>query len=155
MSMLKCVDPVYDDGRTKQSFKDSCDINKILKIAQKSGTISHLLKYDEQVYGEFTGVDLLGAYAQVSRAQEIFSDLPSEIRREFGNDALKFAGFASDPSNIDRLAKLFPALAEPGRYFPNPNRRAEEPGKGDSDVSDTKVSGEDVESSDDDSGESE
>ena len=25
---------VYDDGRTKQAYKDACDINKIIKRAQ-------------------------------------------------------------------------------------------------------------------------
>lgn len=113
----------YDDGRAKQAFKDSCDINKIIKKAQKVGSLAFAQKYDKQVFGEFSGVDLLGAYQQVERAREIFAELPSEVRKEFGNDALKFAGFASDPENIDRLGQLIPAIAEPGRYFPNPVQR--------------------------------
>ena len=32
-------EPVYGPGRTKQSFKDSTDINKILKKAQKAGIL--------------------------------------------------------------------------------------------------------------------
>lgn len=128
MSMLEIViDKDYSDGMTKQSFKDSTDINKILKKAMVSGGISHAFKYDAAVYGEFTGVDLLGAYAQVERAREIFEELPSEVRSEFGQDAFKFAAFASDPINIDRLAELIPLIAEPGRHFINPNRRIETP----------------------------
>ncbi len=118
---------VYDDGRTKQSFKDSTDINKILKKAQLQGGLSHAMKYDAAVYGEFTGIDLLGAFDQVERAQTIFNDLPSEVRTEFDNNALKFAGFASDPKNINRLQELLPAIAEPGPYFPNPVKRTEAP----------------------------
>lgn len=111
----------YSDGMTKQSFRDSCDINKIIKKAQVAGSLSHLLKYDKAVYGEFTGVDLLTAYQQVERAQEIFNDLPSEVRAEFDQDAFKFAAFASDPRNIDRLDELLPAIAQPGDYrFPKP-----------------------------------
>ncbi len=117
----------YKDGRTKQSFKDVCDINKILKKAQKAGGLAHVQKYGEAVYGEFTGIDLLGHLNQVKRAQKIFDDLPSEVRREFKGDALKFAGFASEPENIGRLRVLIPAIAEPDRYFPNPVRRSEEP----------------------------
>jgi hypothetical protein len=113
----------YSDGRTKQAFKDQCDINKILKKAQKSGTISHLLKYPEPVYGDFDGVDLLEAHRLIDKAQTIFDDLPSEIRREFDGDALKFAGFASDPANRGKLAQLLPKIAEPGAYFPNPAQR--------------------------------
>jgi hypothetical protein len=43
----------YNDGRTKQAFADSCDINKLLKKAQRTGSISHLMKYPEATYGEF------------------------------------------------------------------------------------------------------
>ena len=52
---------VYDDGRTKQAFKDSTDINKILKKAAKAGTMSHLMKYPAPVYAEFQNIDLLEA----------------------------------------------------------------------------------------------
>lgn len=125
MSMYPALVFDYSDGRTKQAFKDETDINKIIKKAQVEGGISHALKYPEAVYGEFTGVDLLGAYEQVKRAEAIFNDLPSEVRREFGNDALKFAGFASDPRNISRLSELIPAIAEPGRQFPDMTKRDE------------------------------
>jgi hypothetical protein len=110
----------YPKGRTKQSFKDQTDINKIIQRAQIEGTLSHALKYPAATYGEFTGVDLLGAFQQVERARAIFSELPSEVRREFNQDAFKFAAFASDPANIDRLTKLMPQLAQPGRQFPRP-----------------------------------
>ena len=113
----------YADGRTKQSFKDSCDVNKIIKKAQVEGGLSHALKYDKAVYGEFSGVDLLGAYEQIGRAKAIFADLPSEVRNEFNNDAFAFARFASDPANIDRLPQLIPAIAKPGAFFPNPRQR--------------------------------
>ena len=113
-------EPVFGPGRTKQSFKDSTDINKILKKAQKAGSLAHLQKYDKAVYGEFHGYDLLEAMGKIDRANEIFNDLPAEIRSEFRHDALAFAKFASDPSNNDRLAELLPAIAEPGQFFPNP-----------------------------------
>ena len=67
---------VYDDGRTKQAFKDSTDINKIIAKAQKAGTLAHLQKYDKAVYGEFENYDLLEAYNKLNRANEIFADLP-------------------------------------------------------------------------------
>ena len=112
----------FSYSRTKQSFKDSTDINKIVKNAQRAGAMDHIAQYPpHEAYGEFTGVDLLGAYQQCERAQAIFADLPVEIRNEFENDAFRFAGFASDPANIDRLQELLPAIAEPGEYrFPRP-----------------------------------
>lgn len=128
MSMNFPIDePDYSDGMTKQAFADSTDINKILAKAQVAGGLSHALKYDKAIYGEFTGIDLLSAYTQIGRAQEIFNDLPSEVRNEFKNDALAFAEYASDPANIDRLPELIPAIAKPGAFFPNPVRRTEGP----------------------------
>ena len=41
------------------------------------------------------------------------------MRREFGQNAFKFAEFASKPENVERLSELIPALAEPGSYFPD------------------------------------
>ena len=115
----------YGESMTKQAFKDSTDINKIIRKAQKQGSLEHALKYPAAVYGEFTGVDLLGAFQQVERAQAIFDECPSEVRREFDNDAFKFMAFASDPENIDRLPELLPQLAEPGDFrFPKPGDEA-------------------------------
>jgi len=128
MSMLGTRQPTAEDYKktrmTKQSFKDSTDINKILKKAQTKGTVAHLQKYPAMVYGEFTGQDLQESLALINKANEIFAEAPSEIRREFDNDALKFAAFASDPANIDRLPELLPKIAEPGSYFPNPVKRS-------------------------------
>ena len=124
MSMIAILPKNYDDGRTKQAFKDQCDINKILKKAQKTGSIAHLQKYPELVYGEFDGeFDLLTAHERIAKANQIFEDLPSEVRREFNNDALAFVNFAAKPENNARLAEILPAIAEPGSYFPNPVQR--------------------------------
>lgn len=120
--------PEFGPTRTKQSFKDSCDITKMIKKAQKTGSLAHIQKYDKSVYGTFENYDLREAMEKVDFANEIFGALPSEIRREFKGDAIAFAGFASNPANRDRLQELLPAIAEPGDYFPNPvKREAESP----------------------------
>lgn len=114
----------YSDGRTKQQFKSQCDINKILKRAEKAGGLAHVQKYPEAVYGEFDGeMDLLTARERIAKANDIFMDLPAEVRNEFDNDALKFTAFANDPANAGKLAQIIPAIAEPGSYFPNPVQR--------------------------------
>ena len=128
MGMIKREPLNYDDGRTKQAFKDQCDINKMLKKAQQKGSLAHIQKYPELAYGEFDGeFDLLTAHKRINRANEIFGELPSEIRSEFNNNALKFVTWAANPDNNSRLAELLPAIAEPGTYFPNPVQRG---GKG-------------------------
>lgn len=116
-------DKEYGPGRTKQSFKESCDINQILKKAQVKGGLSHVQKYPEMVYGEFDGeVDLLTAHERIGRANEIFAELPSEVRREFDNDALSFVTWAGSLGPGELVEKI-PAIARPGNYFPNPVNR--------------------------------
>lgn len=110
----------YKDGRTKQSFKDQCDINKILKRAQVKGGLAHVQKYPEAVYGEFDPeLDLFVARERIAKAEAIFGDLPAEVRREFNNDAVAFVQYGNKVG-IEKLIEQIPAIAEPGRYFPNP-----------------------------------
>lgn len=115
----------FEDGLTKQSFKDSTDINKMLKKAQKQGSLAHLIKYPEAVYGEFDGeTDLLTATQRIEKAGQIFADLPSEVRREYGNDPIAYVTDINRRLNAgEDISKIIPAIAEPGSYFPNPVQR--------------------------------
>ncbi len=112
--MLGTKNPTFTDGRTKQSFKDETDINMILKRAQKSGTISHLNKFEAR-YGDFSNFDFFEAQLKLAKGGEIFDALPVELRREFNQSPADFFNYVNDPANKDRLGKLLPALAEPGR----------------------------------------
>ncbi len=114
MSMLGTKQPTYEDGRTKQSFKNETDINQILKRAQKSGTISHLNKHEAH-YGDFAGFDFFDAQLQLAAGRTIFDDLPVELRREFNQSPGEFFEYVNDPANVDRLGELLPALAAPGQ----------------------------------------
>lgn len=135
MSMLGTENPDYQgfvdadeetvkrEVRTQQSFKDQCDVNKIIDRHQINVANSHIQDFPPEAYGELTGVDLLTAHNHIERAHTIFNALPSEVRNEFDNNALKFAMFASDPENVNRLPELLPDLARPGRQFNNPIKR--------------------------------
>lgn len=113
---------VYEDGRTKQAYKDETDISKILSRAAKGQTISHLAKHGA-IYGDFTDIDdLLTAHAKLQKGMEIFQKLPGEVRREFHNDAAGFFKYVNDPANRDKLPELLPALAAPGTQMPTPVR---------------------------------
>lgn len=114
----------YKDGRTKQSFKDQCDINKILKKAAVKGGLSHVQKYPEAVYGEFDPeLDLFVARDRIAQAERIFMDLPAEVRREFNNDAVAFIQYGKKVG-IQQLIDEIPTIAEPGDLFPNPVSRS-------------------------------
>ena len=41
---------------TKQSFKDECDINKIMAKFQKTGALNHYAKHAPQ-YGDASGIE--------------------------------------------------------------------------------------------------
>ncbi len=114
MSMLGTKNAHCKDGRTKEAFKDETDINKILKRAQKTGTISHMNRHQGR-YADFSGFDFFEAQLKLTAGREIFDELPSEIRNEFNQNPARFFAFVNDPENKDRLAELLPALAEPGR----------------------------------------
>ncbi len=104
----------YTDGRTKQSFRDETDINKILKRAQAAGTMSHLQKYSG-VYGDFADFDFLEANIKLTHGREVFDALPSELRKEFNQSPAQFFEYVNDPKNAEELRKRLPQLAEPGR----------------------------------------
>ena len=108
----------YNDGRTKQQFKDSADVNQILKKAQKAGTLSHLEKHGAY-YGDFADFDFDAAQFALAKASSVFEELPSEIRKEFDHSPAKFFEFVNDPANAGDLAQALPELAEPGRQMPN------------------------------------
>lgn len=121
----KAYVPEYErPGRTKQSFMDDCDINKILAKAAKTGTLSHLEKFGGE-YADFSEApdNLLDAQARIQRGNEIFEALPGEVRREFKQDPFKFFEFVNDPANKDDLKRVLPQLAERGTQLPDVARK--------------------------------
>ncbi len=115
--LLALIPPkVYDDGRTKQSFKDETDINRLLARAQITGTISHLARYEAR-YGDFSDFDFFESQIMLTKGREIFDALPSEIRSEFNQSQEEFFAYVNDPNNKDRLGTLLPELAEPGKQI--------------------------------------
>ena len=104
------------DNRTKQSFKDECDINRLLQRFQKDGAMSHLEAYGGE-YGEYNKFNFHESMEKLRRGNEIFAKLPSEIRSgEFRNDPGLFFTFVNNPENNEKLNDLFPALARPGKF---------------------------------------
>lgn len=125
MSMIEIEKKDYSDGRTKQSFKDQTNINKIMAKAARGGTISHLAKHGA-TYGDFSDIDdLMTAHKRLEKGQQIFEELPGEIKREFQNNPVKFFAYVNDPANADNLANVLPQLAQVGNQLVTPRRSAE------------------------------
>lgn len=93
------------EGRTKQSFKDECDINNIMRRFELTGEISHL-GARTPIFGDFPDMDFAQAMAVVTMARERFSELPAAVRDRFANDPGRLLAFLEDPSNREEAVKL-------------------------------------------------
>lgn len=94
------------DSMTKQSMKDECDINLIMKRYEKTGLIAHV-QQNEGFYADLSHVpDYQSALAIVQSADEMFMSLPSDLRARFENDPAKYLAFCSDPANRKELIQL-------------------------------------------------
>ena len=97
-------------SQTQQAFKQETDINYILRQYDKTGLITHVNKAAAQ-YGDFTEVnEYQESLNRVIAAQDAFMELPSAIRKQFGNDPGAFFEFATNPDNLDAMVKM--GLAE-------------------------------------------
>lgn len=113
---LKCE----GSGRTKQSFKDQCDINFIMARYLKSGQVDHLATHGGQ-YGDISPLSFHEAMNICAKATEMFGDLSSDVRKRFANDPARFLEFVqkrdADGNLVNaaemRLLGLAPPLAEP------------------------------------------
>lgn len=92
-------------SRTKQSFRDECDINIIMGRYLQTGVIDFVAKHSPQ-YGDVTGADFQTAMQTVAQANSMFADLPSSLRERFGNDPAQFLDFVADDKNRAEAAQL-------------------------------------------------
>lgn len=98
------TDPV---SLTHQSMAPECDINRVMERWQKTGVLEHRNTFEGQ-YGDFTDTpsDYHASMNAVVRAEEMFSSLPSSIRKRFANDPGNFLDFVGDPENHSELIKM-------------------------------------------------
>ncbi len=92
-------------SRTKQSFRDECDINYILRQFNVTGQLP--IGSVQPQYGDFSGItDYQSALNAVMAAQDSFLQLPAKVRARFDNDPALFVEFASDEANKDEMKAL-------------------------------------------------
>lgn len=112
--------------RTKQSFKDECDINLIMARYIKTGAIDHVNKHGPN-YGFATSLDFRESLELIANAQGMFDDLPSSIRSKFENDPAQFLEFAQDPNNVGQMADMGLALPQAKDLEPDASQAVSEP----------------------------
>lgn len=95
-----------------QSFKDECDINRIVAKYDQTGFLIDPLLMPKRMPLE-NGVDatlapddFLGALQTVQAARDAFGRLNSKVRDRFRNDVGALLAFLADPSNKAEAIEL-------------------------------------------------
>ncbi len=90
---------------TKQSARDECNINVIVKRFTKTGQLTHISDGLGE-YRDMSGIpDLHEAMNIVADANSLFMELPAEIRKACGHDASNFIDFIDDEENFDQCVE--------------------------------------------------
>jgi len=93
------------DGRTKQSFKNECDINTIMARYMKTGLLDHV-RSGVGRYMDVSGADFFEAQNLVAGAKSMFFSLPSHIREQFDNNPGIFLEFMENPANAPKALEM-------------------------------------------------
>lgn len=95
---------------TKQSFKDSTDINWILKQflpGQMEEFHAKFPGFEARKFGDASQVKSLEEmYQYIFDVEETFSELPADQRAKFDNDPVNFVDFCNDPNNQRGLTEM-------------------------------------------------
>lgn len=70
---------------TKQSFRDECDINTIMKRFANTGEIHHLNQGNAQFLDLPDAEDYQSSLERVRSAEQAFASLPSAVRERYEN----------------------------------------------------------------------
>ncbi len=96
-------------SRTKQSFAKDADINRIVSRAEKTGFLvdPSVMSRREAFYGDFAGMpSYLEMQDTVAKCDQVFMQLPVDLRERFRNDPQMLLEFLADPANKDEAVRL-------------------------------------------------
>ena len=124
-SRERVVAPHSERLMTKQSHKDECDINRILKQYQRTGIITHVQNARPTYMDLPDAMDFQVSMNIVLEGNEAFSSLPAQVRAHFHNDPAAFLAALSDPDQAQQMREwgFLKPLDEPPA--PQPDRPAE------------------------------
>jgi hypothetical protein len=107
----RCFFETTGESMTQQHFKEESEINNIIKKHDKNGIIESVARGNAR-YGDFSLVqDYKSSLDTIRDANDNFMEIPSEIRKQFNNNAGEFFNFVQDPNNQSELIKMGLATA--------------------------------------------
>lgn len=90
----------------KQSFKEECDINNIVRKYQATGMVTHV-EANAGVYADVSGAtDFRSALDRVKAANKVFMGLDPETRGALNNSPAEFLDLLADPSRRSEMEEL-------------------------------------------------
>lgn len=100
-------------SRTKQSFKDQVNINKIIKKHRRTGMLEHVNR-KAPFYGDVSNlVGYAEALIKVKEAEELFNNMSADIRERFNNNPQEMVTFLEDKNNLKEAIELGMVLKQP------------------------------------------
>lgn len=94
-----------EESKTQQHFKDACDINNIARSIEATGSTAHVKQARER-YGDFTDImDTALNFDKAVKAQNLFEQVPAELRRKVGHSIPGLFEFISKPENREECIK--------------------------------------------------
>lgn len=113
------------ETRTKQSFREECDINRIMARYLRSGVLPPGVGVGR--YGDFSAVtDFHEAQQIIKEAEAQFASMPAKVRDRFKNDPGVFLAFVGDPANAKEARELGLLKDEPVVPVANGSPKVEE-----------------------------
>lgn len=118
---------VKEPSMTKQSFKDECDINNIVRRFEATQSWDHVSDKLKQGYFDDlpSGLDLHMAYNILQQSEEAFMALPAAVRAQFENDPVKFVDAFNNPTEEQQAKFIELGLAVDNRPKDTPPTRVE------------------------------
>jgi len=109
------VRPTVDcgPGKTKQNMAKETDINLIMAKYKKTGLVNFVNNRQAEYMTVDENFDFHECMNRVVQAQEMFLELPAQLRKKFNNDPGEFLAFAQDENNIDAMVDLGLAQRNP------------------------------------------
>ena len=105
---------IIGESLTQQHFAHQQDVRNIISQYDKTGLIANVAKGVAK-YGDYSEVnEYRESLDLVNNANDMFMQLPAEIREMFKNNAGVFFEFATNPENEDKMVKL--GLREPAPF---------------------------------------
>lgn len=113
--------PEDEIPRTKQQFKDECDIKNIMKKFETTGQLPDMIREDPK-FGDFSSsTTYQEALNIIMHGETQFENLDAHVRKRFDNDPKKFLEFMNDQDNLEEIVDMGLAVPTPHQNVKNKN----------------------------------